>query len=117
MRLQDILIHHSISLATSIQKDFRLLTDVTVIPISNYDDDDDDNDDNDNNDCKNNKKTNNTLVPPSTPHVPLSSWNKNNVLTLKLSTKLSQRLLEALRYRSEGRAFDSRRRHWDFSLT
>jgi hypothetical protein len=59
----------SVCPATSIQKDFRLLTKIIVTPTPNDDDDDDDDD----NDCKNNKYRSSTSVPPSTPHIPFCS--------------------------------------------
>ena len=48
VRRQDILSHQSICLATSIQKDFRLLTKIIVTPTPN-----DNGDDVVDNDCKN----------------------------------------------------------------
>ena len=38
-----------------------------------------------------------------------------NLLSTRLCLAVAQ-LLEALRYKSEGRGFDSRRCHWNFSL-
>jgi hypothetical protein len=72
VRRQDIFIQQNICLATSIQKDFRILTKRIVTPTPNDDDDDDDDDDDvDNNDCKSNKNRSSTLVPlsPSTTHI------------------------------------------------
>jgi len=42
------------------------------------------------------KHRSSTLVPPSTPHIFLCSWSENSFLNFKLSTSLSQGLLDAL---------------------
>jgi len=43
--------------------------------------------------------------------------NKNNSQSESGGTLLVVQLVEALRYKPEGRGFDSRWCHWNFSLT
>jgi hypothetical protein len=47
----------------------------------------------------------------------LNHWIIYRALLLQGGTLLVAQLVEALHYKSEGRGFDSRRYHWNFSLT
>ena len=52
------------------------------------------------------------------PRLTFRTADRFHLLDVRMwGTLLVAQLVEALRYKSEGRGFDSRRCHWNFSLT